>query len=310
MAMRMASMATITKNSQLILPKPSVLTRTWFQRATCYCALLLLASGCSPLSLLSASVGSNYRQTAEQSYGADPRQKLDVFLPTHPVENADVVVFMYGGRWQFGSKDEYRFVADGLAEKGLITVIPDYRFYPQVDWRDFLADTAAAYHWVETHIASFGGNPRRIFIMGHSAGAHLAAMVALDPRLRQQAGTSRTPCGLIGVSGPYDFLPIDDADVQQVFKSAGRLIETQPIFYVDEHAPSMLLLTGEADTTVKPGNTYRMAAAVQARGGKAEVIRYRDAGHIDIMLALARPLSSIAPTLQDSVSFIQRTVCP
>ena len=184
----------------------------------------MLAGGCSPLSMLSATVGSNFHETANQAYGTDPRQTLDVYTPENSVKNADVVVFFYGGRWQFGSKEEYRFVADGLTEKGFIAVIPDYRLYPQVDWRDFISDTAAAYHWVETHIAAYGGNPQRIFIMGHSAGAHLAAMVALDPQLRQKAGSTHAPCGMIGVAGPYDFLPIDDADVQQVFKSASPLI--------------------------------------------------------------------------------------
>ena len=271
---------------------------------------LFVISGCSPLSVLNATVGSNYQQTANQAYGPNPRQKLDVFVPAKPVANADVVVFIYGGRWQFGSKEEYRFVADGLAAKGLITVIPDYRLYPQVDWRDMIADTAAAYRWTETHIASLGGNPRRIFIMGHSSGAHLAAMVALDAKVRLQAGASRAPCGVIGLAGPYDFLPIEDADVQQVFKTANPLIESQPIYYVTDKAPPMLLLTGAADTTVKPGNTDRFAAAIQARGGIAEVKHYPDVAHIGIMLALARSLSFMAPTLQDSASFIQRTACP
>lgn len=283
------------------------------ERAFFNCLILctqLLVSGCSPLSLLSETSGSNYQQTVNQAYGKDPRQSLDVYVPAKPDENADVVMFIYGGRWQFGSKDEYRFVAAGLTEKGFITVIPDYRLYPQVDWRDFIADTAAAYRWAETHIAVFGGNPRRIFIMGHSAGAHIAAMVALDSKLRQQAGSEIAPCGLIGLAGPYDFLPIEDADVQQVFKSANRPIETQPIFYVDRNAPSMLLLTGAADITVKPGNSYRLAAAVQAHGGKAEVTSYPGVGHINIMLALARPLSFLAPTLQDTANFIHKTVCP
>jgi acetyl esterase/lipase len=272
--------------------------------------LLCFLSACSPLSLLSASVGSNYQETANQAYGADPRQQLDVYVPSMPAQNADVVLFIYGGRWQFGSKDEYRFVADSLAGNGFVTVIPDYRLFPQVDWRDFIRDSAVAYRWVETHIAAYGGNPRRIFIMGHSAGAHMAAMVALDPLLRQQAGSDKAPCGLIGLAGPYDFLPIDDADVRQVFKSANPLIDTQPIHYVDGHAPPMLLLTGAADTTVKPGNTYRLAAAVQAQGGKAEVISYPDVGHIGIMLAMARPLSFLAPTLQDTTHFIHETACP
>lgn len=270
---------------------------------------LFLLGGCSPLSVLNATVGSNYQQTANQAYGPNARQQLDVFVPAKPVANADVVVFIYGGRWQFGSKDEYRFVADGLAEKGFIAVIPDYGLFPQVDWRDMIADTAAAYRWTETHIASFGGNPRRIFIMGHSSGAHLATMVALDAAVRSQAGTSRAPCGLIGLAGPYDFLPIEDADVQQVFKTANPLIESQPIYYVTDKAPPMLLLTGAADTTVKPGNTDRFAAAIKARGGKAEVIQYPDVAHIGIMLGLARSLSFMAPTLQDSTSFIQRTAC-
>ena len=271
---------------------------------------VLLVSGCSSLSLLSATSGSNYQRTSNQAYGKDPRQTLDVYVPVMPMENADVVMFIYGGRWQSGNKDEYRFVAAGLTEKGFITVIPDYRLYPQVDWRDFIADTAVAYRWVETHIAAFGGNPRRIFIMGHSAGAHMAAMVALDSKLRQQTGSANPPCGLIGLAGPYDFLPIKDADVQQVFKSADRPIETQPIFYVDHNAPSMLLLTGAADTTVKPGNSYRMAAAVHARARKAEVISYPKVGHIEILLSLARPLHFLAPALQDTTGFIHKTACP
>ncbi len=271
---------------------------------------LFLVSACSPLSMLSSFGGSNYQQTTELAYGQDPRQTLDVYVPNTLAPNADVVLFMYGGRWQFGSKEEYRFVANSLAKQGFVTVIPDYRLFPQVDWRDFIMDTAAAYHWVETHIAAYGGNPRRIFIMGHSAGAHMAAIVALDPKLRQKAGSDKAPCGLIGLAGPYDFLPISDADVQQVFKSANPLIESQPIFYVDRNAPPMLLLTGADDTTVKPGNTYRMAAAVREKGGTAEVISYPDVAHISIMLALANPLSFLAPTLQDTTNFIHKTACP
>jgi len=151
----------------------------------------LALSACSPLAALSSISGSHIQQSATHAYGNAPRQTLDVHLPQDAQPNADVVLFIYGGRWQFGSKDEYRFVADGLAQSGFITVIPDYRLYPQVDWRDFLADSAAAYHWVEAYIAGFGGNPQRIFVMGHSAGAHMAAMVALDPKLQRHAGVKR-----------------------------------------------------------------------------------------------------------------------
>lgn len=270
----------------------------------------LLLGACSPLSVLSTVSGTHIQQSATHAYGDAPRQTLDVHLPQDAQPNADVVLFIYGGRWQFGSKDEYRFVADGLAQSGFITVIPDYRLYPQVDWRDFLADSAAAYRWVEAYIAGFGGNPQRIFVMGHSAGAHMAAMVALDPKLQQQAGVKRLPCGLIGLAGPYDFLPISDPDIREVFKSANPLIESQPIHYVNGNMPAMLLLTGSDDTTVKPGNTERMAAAVKQAGGKAEVIEYPKVAHVDIMLALAPALSGLAPTLQDSTHFIRETSCP
>ena len=308
MAMCMANTDITTK------PRPSSMTPTFakLNRTACYGLALLALLGlgaCSPLSVLNATAGSNFQKTANQAYGADARQKLDVFVPQMPVANADVVLFIYGGRWQYGSKEEYRFVADGLAEKGFISVIPDYRLYPQVDWRDFIADTAAAYRWVETHIATYGGNPQRIFIMGHSAGAHMAAMVALDPALRQKTGSQRPPCGMIGLAGPYDFLPIEDADVQQVFSSAKPLITSQPIYYATHIGSPMLLLTGDADTIVKPGNTYRMAKAVQAHGGKAEVLSYPEVGHIDIMLALSRSLSFLAPSLQDSADFIRKTTC-
>jgi len=267
-------------------------------------------SACSPLGLLSTLSSSHLQQSGTHAYGDAPRQTLDVHLPQDAQPNADVVLFIYGGRWQFGSKDEYRFVADGLAQSGFITVIPDYRLYPQVDWSDFLDDSAAAYRWVEAYIAGFGGNPQRIFLMGHSAGAHMAAMVALDPKLRQKAGVKHPPCGLIGLAGPYDFLPISDADIRQVFSSAKPLIETQPIHYVNGNMPAMLLLTGNDDTTVKPGNTERMAAAVKAAGGKVEVIAYPKVAHVDLMLALAPALSGLAPTLQDTTHFIRETSCP
>lgn len=269
----------------------------------------LITGACSPLGLLSATAGSNVRQTADQAYGDEPRQTLDIYVPNGPVENADVVIFMYGGRWQSGSKDHYRFVAASLAKEGLITVIPNYRLFPNVDWRDLIQDSATAYHWVETHIASYGGNPHRIFIMGHSAGAHLAAMVALDASARRRAGGERAPCGLIGLAGPYDFLPIKDPDVKEVFKSAAQLIETQPIHYVDRSAPPMLLLTGADDTTVKPGNSIRLAAAVNERGGKADVVSYPDVGHVSIMLAMAPQLRFLAPTLRDALDFIRSTEC-
>ena len=308
MDMRMASTGITTTNP--VPARHSILVLQRIATLCCIIAAAVFVGGCSPFTILNASVGSSdYQRTSDQTYGSDPRQKLDIYIPSEHAKNADVVIFFYGGRWRTGDKDDYRFVAEGLAAKGFITVIPNYRLYPQVDWRDFIADAASVYQWVETHIANYDGNPRRIFLMGHSAGAHIAAMVALDQTVRNQAGSHIAPCGMIGLAGPYDFLPFEDADVREVFSSAIHPIETQPIFYADRTDPRLLLLTGDADTTVKPRNSYRLAEAMQQRGGKAQVIAYPDVAHIGIFISLARSLKFIAPTLQDTTSFIHKTAC-
>lgn len=270
----------------------------------------LVLGGCAPLHVLNGTVGADgYERIVDQTYGADTRQKLDIYIPAKKPTNADVVIFFYGGRWQTGEKDDYRFVAAGLTANGFIAVIPDYRLYPKVDWREFIFDAAAAYRWVETHIAEQGGNPRRIFLMGHSAGAHIAAMVALDETVRARAGSRVQPCGMIGLAGAYDFLPFEDADVQRVFSSAKNPLETQPVFYADGADPRLLLLTGDADKSVKPRNTYRLAEAMRDRDGSAQTLTYEGVGHVGILVSLVPWLRFVAPTLQNATEFIRKTEC-
>ena len=270
----------------------------------------VLMSACSPLALLNASaIARPYRLQADVAFGADTRQKLDVYIPTQPAPQADTVVFFYGGRWQSGKKQDYRFVAQALTAHGLIVVVADYRLYPQVEWREFVADGAAAYAWTQANIAAYGGNPRRIFLMGHSSGAHIAALVALNAAARVPAADDARPCGMIGLAGPYDFLPFKDADIQQIFSSAADPRETQPIHYVDGDDPSLLLLTGDADTVVNPRNAERLAAAMRSRGGNATLIRYAGVGHAGILTSLAPPLRFYAPVRADIVAFVRATAC-
>lgn len=270
-----------------------------------------LGCGCTPLGVLNATVPAHASHVfPDQAYGPDPRQQLDVYLPDHPDAAGDVLIFFYGGYWESGQKSDYRFVAEALTSKGFIAVLPDYRLYPQVDWRGFLTDGAAAYQWVETHISAYHGNPHRIFLMGHSAGAHIAAMVALDQTLRAQAGSHIKPCGMIGLAGPYDFLPFTDPRVKQVFSAAKHPIETQPIYYADRSDPRLLLLAGDADTTVNPRNSEQLAARMKKQQGHAELIRYKGVSHIGLLLSLAAPFRFIAPTLQDTARFIHQTACP
>lgn len=275
--------------------------------ATSLCMIIIL-SACSPLSMLNATVSDDgYESILNTPYGEQARQNLNIHIPNNVHDNADVVVFYYGGRWQEGSKEQYRFVADAFTSQGVITVIPDYRLYPNVDWPDFIRDGASAYEWVKKNIARYHGNPKRVFIAGHSAGAHIAAMVAVREDLLTK--DIRRPCGFIGLAGPYDFLPIDQPDIRRVFSSATDLLNTQPISYVDRGDPAMLLLHGLNDSTVKPGNSIRMAERARQSGGQAEIKLYKDVDHTDILMSLSSTFRGFSPALRDSMSFIKSAEC-
>ncbi|NOZ09978.1 MAG: alpha/beta hydrolase [Gammaproteobacteria bacterium] len=273
-------------------------------------SLSTLLGACSALDVLNASVGPGaYQQTADKNYGPHPRQNLDIYTPKNLPASADVIIFFYGGRWQSGDKRDYRFVAEAFTSKGLVTVIPNYRLFPEVAYPVFNQDAAAAYQWVETHIQKYQGNPKRIFIAGHSAGAYMAAMVTLNERLQEHAGIKMPPCGMIGMAGPYDFLPFSDEDIKQVFAPADRPIETQPIHYVNGTEAAMLLLYGEADDIVWPHNAKNLTNSVLQHGGQAQLITYKDVGHASLVASLAKPLHHIAPTLKDIIHFIRQTRC-
>ena len=185
--------------------------------------LLLVLSGCSPVQLLNAlTPDSTYDKTVGIAYGDDPRQKLDVYVPHRPMPGAPVVVFFYGGSWNSGSRVDYRFVGEALASRGIVTVVADYRLYPQVRYPLFLRDGARAVAWTKAHIREFSGNPQRVYLMGHSSGGYNAAMLALDDEWLAAVGMSPGDLqGWIGLAGPYDFLPIENPEVRPVFFLAG-----------------------------------------------------------------------------------------
>src|SRR3954452_9917177 len=155
----------------------------------CLTALLLL-SGCTKFDVLNALVPScGYTRTTDLAYGDQPRQRLDVYRP-HNIAGAPVVIFFYGGYWQYGEKNDYRFIADALTSRGFITVLPDYRLYPTVKFPAFVEDGASAVRWTHDHVERYGGDPQRVYLMGHSAGAHIAALLTLDPHYLKDAGVS------------------------------------------------------------------------------------------------------------------------
>ncbi len=269
----------------------------------------LLLAGCSPASVLNFFVSkSGVEITRSVAYGDGPRRTLDLYRPAGATD-APVVVFFYGGSWQTGDKALYTFLGAALAQRGYLTVVPDYRLYPEVRYPAFLEDGAHAVRWTRDNAARYSGNPSELFVMGHSAGAYIAAMLALDPRWLGEVGLApdRDLAGLVGISGPYDFLPLRDPTLQTIFGGADRPT-TQPISYVSPGAPPALLLTGANDNVVDPGNATRLTARLRASGDRAEVATYPRVGHLTIIGSFAGPLRFLAPALRDADRFMVGTL--
>ena len=245
--------------------------------------------------------------TASIAYAKGVRHTLDVCRPKSATA-APVIVFFYGGGWRSGSKRTYRYVAKALARSGYVAVLPDYRIYPQARYPDFLDDGALAVRWVKDNAQRFGGDPQKIFLMGHSAGAHIAAMLAIDARWLQKVGLTpgRDISGLIGISGPYDFLPLKNETFKIIFD--GDRLETQPISHVTPGAPPALLLTGGKDNVVGAGNSTRLAERLRAAGNEATAVIYPRTGHYIIVAAIAPIIRRLVPVLRDIDAYIAGTL--
>lgn len=276
-------------------------------------AVSLMLAGCSVIETFNALVPtSGFTKTADIPYGgpghALPRRKLDVYVPNDasPTGGRPVVVFYYGGSWDSGRKEEYLFVAEALTSQGWIAVLPDYRLYPEVKFPEFLDDAALAMRWTRDNIASHGGDPKRIFAMGHSAGAHIAAMLAYDTQHLQKVGIQpRELAGFIGLAGPYDFLPLKSERLKVIFGPEEQRPRSQPINFVTADAPPALLLHGDADTIVGPHNSANLARRIQERGGRVQLLRYPDLGHRDIVVNLSALFRAGKPELPAIAAFIR-----
>lgn len=217
-----------------------------------------------------------------------------------------MAVFFYGGSWQEGDRLLYRFVGAALARRGIVTIIPDYRVYPQVRFPDFLDDAAAALRWARDHAGAHGGDPGRLVLVGHSAGAHIAAMLALDAQWLESVGLSPGDvAGMAGLAGPYDFLPLRDPVLQVIFGPETKRDRTQPINFVSAEAPPLLLLAGAKDRTVDPGNSQRLAERAQRAGASARAVIYPNLDHRLILGALSPLLSPLAPVQDELTRFIR-----
>ena len=256
---------------------------------------------------LPARFGS-HRRSRNIAYGPLAEQRLDVYSPALAARAPlPMIVFWHGGRWSFGDKNEYRFVGAALAGLGYVAVVPNYRHHPQVKMNGFLSDAALAARWALDHAAEHGADPKRLYLMGHSAGAHLAAMLALDRSYLRAAGVTEDArlAGVIGLSGPYDFLPLEEADVQDMFGPPEQYPESQPINFVSGAAPRMLLVHGAQDVTVRPKNSRNLATALERHGVPVTLKLYEGVAHAGTVAAFS-PLARGAPDVRALVAhFLQ-----
>jgi acetyl esterase/lipase len=299
-------------------------------------------SACSAITFGIANAPSAYgpfERKADISYGADTRHRLDVYVPK-PAATADVqsqsadvhvvaaaheeqasseqasslaqvsgagrpvVVFWYGGSWQRGSKADYRFVGAALAERGFVTVLPDYRLYPDAKFPDFLDDGARAVAWVQQHAHEYGGDPRRIVLMGHSAGAHTAAFLALNRDfLAKRGGKPEWIAGLVGLSGPYALAP-NTRTLNRIFAAPWGESDWQPLRFVTAQAPPTFLAHGVDDTWVSVRQAEKLRDALQAQGVRVETELYPDTGHAATVAAFSKAARGSAPTLDQAVAFL------
>ena len=291
-------------------------------RTLAACVSVLALSGCSAigwlgntfggqvLPILNGATGTRSASVSHFTYGPHARHKLDVYTPRDARGPLPVAVFFYGGYWDSGSRADYAFVGEGLASRGVVAVIPDYRIYPEIAFPAFVEDGALAVRWAFDHLAVVGGDRGRVSVMGHSAGARIAALLALDERYLRDRGFVTPPlAGFVGLAGPYDFLPFTDADVQQLMGPREGWPDTQPINFVDAQDPPALLMHGERDDIALPGNRTRMAAAIQKAGGRGEAVLYPELDHSGILVALAKPFRWLAP-VRDAADAYMRGVTP
>lgn len=270
-------------------------------------ASLLVLSGCSGTSALNSITPSRgYAQATNLPFDPATNLRLDVYTP-NSAKNAPVVLFVYGGRWSGGNKEEYKWMGEALASRGFVAVLPNHRLYPQVRFPAFVDDTAKAVAWTHANVTTYGGSPDKIFVMGHSSGAHIAAMLAVKEEYMARAGGSRSWLrGVIGLAGPYDFLPITDPELRDMFGPPEKFELSQPILFAEGDNPPMLLMHGEDDEVVWVKNTRNLAAAVAKTGGKVETVIYPKMSHRQIVASMAKLFRGQVDVINHVSEFVNR----
>ena len=238
-------------------------------------------------------------------YGEHPRQKIDLYLPDDGNAKA-LIVYFYGGSWRDGNRSLYRMLGRTFDSSGYAVAIPDYRTFPEVKYPFFMEDAALSLAWLEARARDYDLPDRPMILVGHSAGAHMAALLLTNTRfLLEQKFDQARITGFVGLAGPYSFNPLEFDTTVDVFQTAIPIEDAMPIKNVSGAEPPMLLLHGGDDTTVYTRNTKEMTKAVNEAGGSARQIIYPGIGHVGILFAMHPLLRWRAPVFKDMLSFFE-----
>lgn len=279
--------------------------RSLFRACIAVLALPLLCA-CQAAFFRTVNTGHDGIQASSHTYSAEHDLKLDVYRPRHADRPLPVALFFYGGSWRYGERGAYTFVGRALAANGVLAVIADYRKYPAGTFPAFEFDAAAAARWTVDHAAELGGDPRRIFLSGHSAGAHIAVLLATDAQYLASQGLKPADfAGAIGLAGPYDFLPLTDPALVEVFGSPDEWPASQPVRFIDGDEPPFLVVQGDRDRIVQPRNAVSLVTALEQAKVPVTFRRYPNAGHFRVLAALR--FTWLAPTLADVLAFVRST---
>ena len=278
-------------------------------RAVFVCICCVLVSSCTGLGALNTVLpkDANTDQVIKGvAFDTHPRQQLDIYVPKGIEDPAPVVLFFYGGSWKSGKREDYAFVGHAFNAHGYVTVLPDYRLVPEIRYPEFIVDNVNALRWVAENIDRYGGDPQRLFVVGHSAGAYNAVMLGLLESVPGRVGETLPQISAVaGLAGPYDFLPMVYQATKDAFKGVEDLPSTQPVNLVTDTSPPMVLITGTSDKMVSPEHSQSLHQAAQTVGAHSTIITYPEVGHIKLLLSLSRPFRSSTPALDDIVEFFE-----
>ena len=236
-------------------------------------------------------------------YGRSERQKLDLYLLPVAQRSQATVLYIHGGYWDSGDKRDYPFMADALLSMGFNVAVMNYRLAPAHIFPDFVTDAALAVRWLTENLPLFGVN-KPLFVIGHSAGAHITALLCCTPVHMERVGSSRSlVTAAVCMAGPHDFLDWlpTDPRMQLALGPPPQWNDTQPVLVADGLNPPLLILHGMRDTVCTPLHAPTLHGAITKRGGRAAYIWYEKLDHYTMVGAFSRIARWLEPRVVKDV---------